>query len=153
MKRFRFRFQKVLQVREAREKSTQGRFVAALRAWRKEREALELARGAHQETVEAMVTARTRTTVSEALLLEPGMKVTAARLQAQARRAQEAAQEASHRREDLVVATRARRVVEKLREQQRRLYLYELNWEEQKILDEVATQSFASRSRTSKERR
>lgn len=152
MKPFRFRFDKVLHVRETREKSSRSRFAVALRAWRSAEKALERARADHRDALEAMAAARAGSSVSEVLLLEPGIRATERRLHVQAERTQEAAQEASRRREDLVVATRARRVVEKLRERRRWVHVYRENWEEQKHVDEVAIQ-FASQLRKPPERR
>ncbi|MEW6546435.1 MAG: flagellar export protein FliJ [Bacillota bacterium] len=152
MKPFRFRFEKVLHIRQTREKSSRSRFALALRAWRAAEKALERAHTDHQDALEAMATARAGGNLSEVLLLEPGIRATASRLRHQAERTREAAREASLRREDLVVATRARRVVEKLRERRRWAHLYQENWEEQKHLDEVAIQ-FTDRVRKPTERR
>jgi flagellar FliJ protein len=140
VKPFRFRFQKVLHVREAREKSSRSRFALALKAWRAAESALERARREHREALEAMADARTGADISRVLLLEAGIRATARCLRERAEHAREAAREASRRREDLVVATRARRVVEKLRERRRQAHLYRENWEEQKHVDEVALQ-------------
>ncbi|MDI6823465.1 MAG: flagellar export protein FliJ [Bacillota bacterium] len=152
MRPFRFRFDKVLHVRETREKSSRSRFAVALRTWRAEEKALERARREHQEALDALASARATGDVSQALLLEPGLRVTARRLTSQTERTREAAREASRRREDLMAAARDRRVVEKLRERRRWLHLYRENWEEQKRVDEVALQ-FNGRSRNPTERR
>lgn len=152
MRPFRFRFEKVLTVRQAREKSSRSRFALALRAWRAEEKALEQARAQHLDTLEAMAAARAKGDIGQAVLLESGLRVTVARLRQQARRTGEAAREAARRREDLVVASRARRVVEKLRERRHRIHLYRENWEEQKGVDEVALQ-FTGRAKRLTERR
>ncbi|MEW6397643.1 MAG: flagellar FliJ family protein [Bacillota bacterium] len=152
MSPFRFRFQKVLHVREAREKSSRSRFVLALKAWRTAESALERARSEHRDALDAMAAARTEGDISRVLLLEAGMKATARCLRERAEHTREAAREASLRREDLVVATRARRMVEKLRERRRSAHLYRENWEEQKHVDEVAIQ-FTGKLRKPAERR
>jgi len=176
MKAFRFRFQKVLQVRETREKSSRNRFAYALQAWRAEKAALEAARESYRQAISSLVLAcrgeplasagapadvsRELPTpdpspwrepgrihlASQVLLLEPGLSASDRQVQRQSARTEEAARQVSHRREDLILATRSRKAVEHLRDQRKAEHQYREAWEEQKGLDEVAVKMFTRSS-------
>ena len=152
MKAFRFRFQKVLQVRETREKSSRNRFAYALQAWRAEKAALEAARESYRQAIASLVLAcrgeplTPAHLASQVLLLEPGLNACDRQVQRQSARTEEAARQVNHRREDLILATRSRKAVEHLRDQRKAEHQYREAWEEQKGLDEVAVEMFTHSS-------
>ncbi|MFH1011594.1 MAG: flagellar export protein FliJ [bacterium] len=148
MKRFRFRLQKVLDVRRIRERQELEKLQQAIRRRKQEerrldvlekevREILQIMRQKQQTPFEAwayVADARYRRRVEEAKVI-------------QIQRIEETARQEESKRQEFTAARRQTRVLEKLREARHEDWKREASRQEDKMLDEVAAHAHAHNRR------
>jgi len=144
MKRFKFRLQKLLEVRRLKEDALRQELARAQEAVRREKAVLERLTAARGATIDAL-----RANVGGALDVQwiaayhGYLGFLARRIEEQRAVVDRAAREEVRKREALIAARRARKVVEKLRERAYARYREEVSRAEQAFLDEVGTMRYA----------
>ncbi|NLG79667.1 MAG: flagellar export protein FliJ [Firmicutes bacterium] len=140
MRRFRFRLQKLLEVRRLKEDALRQELARAQEALQREKAVLERLGAAHGATLEEL-----RASVGGTLDVQwiaayhRYLGFLAHRIEEQRAVVDRAAREEAAKREALIAARRARKVVEKLKERAYARYCEEVAREEQAFLDEVGT--------------
>lgn len=144
MRRFKFRLQKLLEVRQLREDALRQELARAQEAVRREKAVLEKLRAARGAALEGL-----RANVDGALDVQwiaayhRYLEFLACRIEEQRAVVDRAVREEALKREALIAARRARKVVEKLRERAYARYREEVSRSEQAFLDEVGTMRYA----------
>ncbi|MCR4402726.1 MAG: flagellar export protein FliJ [Firmicutes bacterium] len=144
MKRFRFRLEKLLEVRRLRENALQQDLARAQEALRREKGVLETlgaARGATLEALRANVCGTLN--VQDIAAYYRYLGFLAHRIEEQRAVVERAAREEAAKRDALIAARRRRKVVEKLRERAYARYREGILREEQAFLDEVGSMRYA----------
>lgn len=146
---YRFRLQSVLRLREEREQERKLALAAALRAARVEQAALAGVIGESTERVSDLSDeiARPEVDVAEVTRCLDYITLLAQRADERRQALAELNDQADGLRGELVDAMRARRVIESLRERDRRRHDAELLHAEQRLLDELSTVRFAGEVR------
>jgi flagellar FliJ protein len=147
MKRFQFRLQKLLDIREAREKEVKAELAHLMKIQNEER--------ARQESLRRGIDAQRRDfgvkflegkyTPGEAILFERFVDVSYRAIQSAEERIQAMEPEIEKVRVRLVEASRAKKVVEKLRERKLEEYNYEMNREIAKENDDTNQKMYTNK--------
>jgi flagellar FliJ protein len=140
MKKFRFRLQKVLDVRRIRERQEQERLQQAIRRRMEEEKRLGLLEKEEKEILQIMSKGRQSPFEIWNFTADTRYRVRVGEAKvSQAGRIQHATQQEEVRRQDLTQARRQTRVLEKLRELRHADWKLEVSRQEDKLLDEIAT--------------
>jgi len=140
---FKFRLQKVLEMREQREKLLHKRFMELLAAAEEEKRELEkLYRYQTQYREELNRKQRGAVDVNEVMQYLHYLEALARAIDEQILRVQEAEERAEEARRDLLKAQQEKKAVEKLKEKQYEDYLKEQQRAEVIFLDEVSSSRF-----------
>ncbi|OHD63996.1 MAG: flagellar export protein FliJ [Spirochaetes bacterium RBG_13_51_14] len=151
MKKFKFRLQTLLNIREAREREIQHELAAILRVQNREREKQEELRRRieEQKTLFGDKLRRGAYSSSEAILFERFVDVSLRAIDTAEERIKSMEPQIQEVRKRLIEASRARKVVEKLKERKLAQHNYEVNKEINKEIDEMNQKLFQMRKRES----
>ena len=140
MKKFRFRLQKVLDVRRIRERQEQEKLQQAIRRRMEEEKRLGLLEKEEKDILQIMGKGRQSPFEVWNFTADTRYRVRVGEAKvSQAGRIQHATQQEEVRRQDLTQARRQTRVLEKLRELRHADWKLEVSRQEDKLLDEIAT--------------
>jgi len=140
VKKFRFRLQKVLDVRRIRERQEQEKLQQAIRRRMEEEKRLGLLEKEEKDILQIMCKGRQSPFEVWNYTADTRYRVRVGEAKAsQAGRIQHAAQQEEVRRQDLTQARRQTRVLERLRELRHADWKLEVSRQEDKLLDEIAT--------------
>ncbi|MCC6445225.1 MAG: flagellar export protein FliJ [Armatimonadetes bacterium] len=140
MRKFRFRFEQVLEFREIQERLAQERFAEALSAQREAEERLEEMRRYHRESLDTL------SGVHQGILdiravsaYEHYREALESVIAVQTERVRALAEATEEKRKSFVEALKNRKVMDKMKEHERLEYLSFIQKVEQNFLDEIAT--------------